>query len=630
MGRVLAWALREQGDGFAALFDVAHVLLLSLLLVGLASLVSGIARGVLVRKIGLFLSLSWLFAAAILGDDLGGFSRRQQLVPQPVAFWGMVTLLAASLPSAYLLGSLLRAPQKRWFAALGTLGVALMNGEVLRNDYWGIHLLLQVCAILGMGAAWSGYGLRLGRRASLRLASVLCICLWPFLLFAPPGTISTSLAQTTGAPISHFVAPWARLHALEANAASETDFVGSAPVIDPAWISSRENLPPIQPSRPLLFGETPLVVMITVDALRADVIQSGENDDALPTFAALRDEGSSFSFAHAPGTLTKASLASVFLGIHFSQQYWSPMKRFGGALTVHADEHERFTELLASHKVSTANYRSVGWLRNGVVMRGFQKEVHARFPKKKSYYPPSPPVFKKLLPYVKKVGRKPGGAFVYSHLADPHAPYDQGQLKKGPAFQRYLSEVALVDSQLARLKALLEELSTTRKVLLILSADHGEAFGEHRSQTHGTTMYEEALHVPLIFWSPAQKPQQIDDSVSLIDLGPTVLELFGVPTPGHFMGQSLVPYLRGESPQLTRPILAETRLMRALITPERLKLIVDQRTQRQELYDLNSDPQELKNLADQKDLLLPVAVAMDTFFRAHTLKREGYTPPFVK
>lgn len=627
--RALAWALIESGPAVAALVDVAQVLLLSLLLVGVAHAIQGISGGLRRRSLMLVGALAWILAAFTLGDDLGGFSRRQQLLPPEIAFWGMLTFLATSVPLACLMGGYLRGSLGRRVSLAGTIAVAILNGQILKNDYWGIHLLLLVSALVGMGAAWWTRPSLLTRKATLRGVSVLLLCLWPSLLFAPPATAGAALAQASGAPLYHFLAPWVRLKPMHANASDENGGQGST-AIEQEWLVDRKTLPPIAPRRPLFLGEKPLVVMITVDALRADVVFSGKNDKSLPTLAALRNEGIVFDFAHAPGTLTKASLASVFLGIHFSQQYWSPMKRFGGALTVHADEHERFVELLVSHEVSTANFRSVGWLRNGVVMKGFQKEVHARFPKKQGYYPPSPPVFKKLLPYVKKVGKGEGAAFVYSHLADAHAPYDQGELKKGPAYQRYLSELALVDSQLALLKTLLERLSSSRKVLLILSADHGEAFGEHGSQTHGTTMYEEALHVPLIFWTPGAPPQGINDVVSLIDLGPTVLEIFGVPTPGHFMGQSLVPYLRGERPHLTRPVIAETRLMQTLITQDRLKLIVDQRSGRKELYDLKRDPHELKNLADDDQLIEPVDAAMNEFFKVHTLTRDGYTPPFVK
>jgi arylsulfatase A-like enzyme len=159
-------------------------------------------------------------------------------------------------------------------------------------------------------------------------------------------------------------------------------------------------------------------------------------------------------------------------------------------------------------------------------------------------------------------------------------------------------------------------------------SDHGEAFGEHGMTWHGTTLYDELLRVPLMIWTHAGPPRTVADPVSLMDLGPTILDLMGVATPARFMGQSLVPYLRGERPNLTRPILAEARLQRALVTPDGMKVIYDTRSQTVEIFDLNRDPKEEKNL---------FGIAGDdplgelrTFFQVHTLRRPGYEVPYRK
>ena len=371
-------------------------------------------------------------------------------------------------------------------------------------------------------------------------------------------------------------------------------------------------------------------MLITVDALRSDVVESGNYDGDLPTLARLREEGVLFTQARATGTLTKTSLSGLFIGNYFSQQYWSPMKKFNNAMSVHADDGVRFTELLAANGATTANFRSVSWLRNRVVMRGFTHDEHIQYPKKKSYYTPSPPVFQRLLPHVKKSLKRSKPVFIYSHLADPHAPYDQGKVKKGSAFRRYLSEVALVDSQLKKLLKVLESSPRPDSVLLIISADHGEAFGEHNSQTHGTTLYDEVLRVPLIFWRPSGTSRTINTPVSLLYLAPTLLDLFGAETPGAAMGQSLAGYLSGEDPLLTRLIFAETRLMRTFVTSDLMKLIMDTRSPRIELYDLKRDPGEVQNLSENSHLVDPLLSTMNKFFAVHTLRRNGYTPPYIR
>ena len=158
----------------------------------------------------------------------------------------------------------------------------------------------------------------------------------------------------------------------------------------------------------------------------------------------------------------------------------------------------------------------------------------------------------------------------------------------------------MADAQLGELIGYLEASGRARRTVVIVSADHGEAFGEHGTTHHRLTLYEELVRVPLLIWGPRIAPRRIDTPVSLMDLGPTVLDLFRQPTPGAVMGQSLVPLFTGPSAtkqaELTRPILAEGRLKKALYLDERLKVIVDDRFHTAELYDLDDDPGELNNL----------------------------------
>jgi choline-sulfatase len=89
-------------------------------------------------------------------------------------------------------------------------------------------------------------------------------------------------------------------------------------------------------------------------------------------------------------------------------------------------------------------------------------------------------------------------------------------------------------------------------------------------------------------------------AVSLMDLGPTILSLFGLPTPGRFMGQSLVPFMRGETPVLARPLAVDNGgNMRAMLFDERFKAI--SRSGIDEVYDLRDDPGETKNLAEHPE-----------------------------
>lgn len=622
LARIGAWMSIEQGPALAGVFDAGQLLAVSLAAACLSELGERLGRVPSWVHWTALSALVLVLGAVFLQDDVDGFSRRQTALPRAIALWGVVGLISSSLVLAAVVGQWLDRPRIRWIALAGALFLVTVNGIILENDYWGIHLFIACSALVGAGTAFRGALGRPERLQSLPALAATTIVVLPILFVPPPARAAAALANSTGAAFSRLFS-WTAPKS-ERIATKGVDGVGSP------WFESRAQHPPIPSTYGQLLGDKPLIVLITVDALRTDVVLSKRHDELLPTLARLRDEGLVFTQARATGTLTKTSMTGLFMGIHFSQQYWTPMKNRNGALTVHADDSVRFTELLTHSGVQTDNIRSINWLRNGVVMRGFQHDKYVEYPKKKSYYTPSPPIFKKLIPRVKKHLKAKQGAFVFSHLSDPHAPYDQGKLKQGSEFRRYLSEIELVDGQLARLLKVLQRSERRDEILLIVSADHGEAFGEHNSKTHGTTMYDETLRVPLIFWRPTARHRTVDDLVSLIDLGPTILDLFGIATPGHYMGQSLAPYLDGGSPELTRPIVAETRLMTAMVTTERLKLIVDTRSGRIELYDLTKDPGETRNLADDAALLDAPLSAMDTFFEAHTLKRNGYVPPFVK
>jgi arylsulfatase A-like enzyme len=128
---------------------------------------------------------------------------------------------------------------------------------------------------------------------------------------------------------------------------------------------------------------------------------------------------------------------------------------------------------------------------------------------------------------------------------------------------------------------------------------------------------------------PGLKPRKITTPVSLMDIGPTLLDLMGQETPAHMMGQSLVPFLRGEKPTLTRPIIAEGRLKQSMVTPDNFKVLFDQRSGTKEIYDLTKDPKELKNLYDELGPEGEARIAtLRAFFEVHKIRRKGYKIPY--
>ncbi|MGB4269970.1 MAG: sulfatase [Spirochaetota bacterium] len=221
--------------------------------------------------------------------------------------------------------------------------------------------------------------------------------------------------------------------------------------------------------------------------------------------------------------------------------------------------------------------------------------------------------------------------FLFINFNAPHNAYIPPSqylepLKKSiknvhPWFRRYLGEVAYTDDYIGRVVSALKKLNLYDNTIIVVTADHGEVFNsvhEHSPYTdkkslftHGQTMYDEELHVPLIiklpkniFKSFAAVPYQVRN----IDIAPTVCELSGIPVPDSYQGKTLMSFITGKEMQ-DRPLYSEGRLMYA-VRIDNFKYVekfygfgikphhwggafVDYYY---ELYDLNDDPDELYNI----------------------------------
>jgi tetratricopeptide (TPR) repeat protein len=185
-------------------------------------------------------------------------------------------------------------------------------------------------------------------------------------------------------------------------------------------------------------------------------------------------------------------------------------------------------------------------------------------------------------------------------LYDPHDPYEPPapyatQYKDRP----YDGEIAFADSALANFVGHLKQRGRYDNSLIIVVGDHGEGLGEHGEQTHGIFLYDSTLHVPLILKLPGSSTGSVSQSqVRTIDILPTVLDLLGIPSPQTLDGQSLRAYL-SEKESVSRTLFAETDYplhfgwapLRA-VRAEGFKFV---ESPRPELYDLGTDPGELKN-----------------------------------
>jgi hypothetical protein len=529
-----------------------------------------------------------------------------------------VVLCGLAVPVAHLLGSALsRTPATAAVSVgLGLAGNAVAHG-ILRDDYPGVHAAILWVAVVLLGATLAPH-LRPGLTAHRQRVAVpfaMGLCLVVALLWAPPNRIRLQLFREPGA-----VAAWVLARTLWARPQLSSAPAGDAPVYQPPDRAAAPRLG----SR---LAEHPVVVLVTVEALRADVLASGRYDADLPNLVWLRDHGAYFPRAIGPGSQTSVVLTSMFTGRYFSQLRWAKHgdgnMRF---LYAAGDDAVRFPELLTRAGIETQSFLGLIFLGDYFgVARGFERETMVVRDRRHAM---AAELMRPLEACLRR--KRQGGLFAYVHLMEPHAPYDRGALKEGSEWERYISEVAEVDRWIGRLIKLMRR-QYRRRGYLIVTGDHGEAFGEHGTWKHSKTLYDELVRVPLVLWGHGIETRHHSEPAGMIDIGATVLQLFRLPPSPDHMGASLLPLATGRAAPLQRPLVAEGRLRQALFERDGLKVIEDTRRKTVEVYDLVSDPGETRNLFDAPTPRVEAAVArLRAFFDHHTLRADGYRPPYKR
>jgi tetratricopeptide (TPR) repeat protein len=197
--------------------------------------------------------------------------------------------------------------------------------------------------------------------------------------------------------------------------------------------------------------------------------------------------------------------------------------------------------------------------------------------------------------------------FLWVHLYDPHHPYTPpAPYSVRHKTQPYDGEIAFADEQVGRVVRFLKAQGLYSRTLIAVVGDHGEGLGEHGEKTHGFFIYDSTLHVPLILKLPTgrnARPATVSEDVSTADLLPTVLEALHLAPPAQLQGRSLLSLLRGKGAEAE--LYSETFLPRLHFNWSELRGLQAGRYHfidgpKPELYDRESDPQELKNLYGEK------------------------------
>jgi arylsulfatase len=395
----------------------------------------------------------------------------------------------------------------------------------------------------------------------------------------------------------------------------------------------------LKPSR----ASRPNVLWITVDSLRPDHLGCGGYQPArTPNIDALAHEGVLFTQAIAQSNYTRISVPSIITGRYPTLiDIRTPMDNLDDRIVT-------LSELLLAEEYATLAI--LPDLPSGIYQGLETLEITDASTVKKTQV---------CLDFLHRLDQRP--FFLWLYYWDPHAPYqppeefatlfqpassitdqdlttslpddkeehwaprkhvegykmvlkmlmiNQGSITPAQGYAEQLinlydAEIAFVDSNIKEVVDRVKELGLWENTLVVLNADHGEAFGEHGTFFHGYRIYEEEVRIPLIIKPPrsSARGKVIKGPVRNLDIMPTILDYCRVRSPQDLNGQSLRPFIeKNLSPNL--PTCIETN------TPDRGVNLVGYRRNGyklicglkgvKELYDLEQDPMESENLLNME------------------------------
>jgi len=361
----------------------------------------------------------------------------------------------------------------------------------------------------------------------------------------------------------------------------------------------------------------PDIVLVTFDTTRYDRLgASGDARAQTPTLDALAARGVLFERAYASVPLTLPSHTTILSGL----EPFAHGVRDNGRFRV-PDEIELLSEILGAAGYDTGAFVSAfvldprfnldqGFAVYGSETRRTSGPLDMTVPQR-----PAAEVTDEALAWL---ADRPASApiFVWTHYYDPHLPR-----RVEPPFDQirdeYRAEIAYADAQLGRLLEGIEAVRAGRPTLIVFTSDHGEALGEHSEATHGLLAYDATLHVPLVIAGPGVDPGRSAQRVGHVDIVPTILAAVGLPVPEPLAGRDLLAETRrglagralaafrsgSERPDLGYFESLGTHLslgwapLRGVRT-SRWKYTAEPSPV--ELYDVQEDPSETRNLADER------------------------------
>jgi arylsulfatase A-like enzyme len=342
------------------------------------------------------------------------------------------------------------------------------------------------------------------------------------------------------------------------------------------------------------------LVLISVDALRADVVAPTEqNRAAFPNLLGFLDRSIRFDRAFAPAAGTDLSMSSILTG------RIDPFSTVERTLAEAMQQSGRRTHAIIPREV--LRYAGRKLLTRG--LESFDRMINDRFEQDVGSYSTGTRTTELALRWLAdQPPQEPVYLWVHYFDVHEHDQIEARHLRKALGRKietredRYRATVALVDRALAELLAGLEAQGRLQRSIVILVSDHGEGLGEdpRLPENHGLYVYNPLVHVPLAFSLPGADPGVVKTPISLIDLAPTLAHLAGTELPGTD-GVTLAPHLVADAPaelrEASRPIVLNESDQHGLVQWP-YKVMQRPADNLTELYDLSADFAEQNDLSE--------------------------------
>ncbi|MDY6934176.1 MAG: sulfatase [Spirochaetota bacterium] len=402
----------------------------------------------------------------------------------------------------------------------------------------------------------------------------------------------------------------------------------------------------------------PNVVFISIDALRADCVDSINNKYHLtPNIDSLAEDGFVFSNHFVVSNWTRPSTIAMLSSRYASStgvnQYYPPVSDEEKEFFYHKSGIKPVNSILKKHGYIT---RSIG--NNSFIMDYTGIGVDLDFDELSEYetqWEDTIDITDEAISFIKNHSRRK--FFLFINYNAPHSAYIPPKkyldpLRKRlknlhPWFRAYLGEVAYTDDYFGRIVNELKKLKLYDNTIIVITSDHGEIFSNKFERSpftdakpiysHGQTQFDEELRVPLIIKPTADfSPSSIKSNslVRSIDIAPTILEIMNITVPDDYQGKSLLPVILGKEHE-NRYLYSEGRMMYSVRTEDYKYAerfygfgirphhwggeIVEEY---KELYDLKNDPNEQNNIVDEKP---HIAKKMKTLLHKERFKQPENT-----